>query len=97
MLRTVIASALLTGCMNLTFNQMVEKPGTHDTPLTVVLVGGFGDLALATGAAAGHAAIADAPNESFGDEFAGVILYYALPVLAVDLVVALVRISNYKR
>lgn len=82
--------------MNLTFNKMVKNPGPHDSPLAVVLVGGTGDLLLATGAGLTHAGVQDSPNESFGDEFKGAILYYLIPLMAVDLVVVIARIANYK-
>ncbi len=86
----LIAACTLTGCMNLTFSQMVEDPGPHDSPLAVVALGGIGDLGLAATAAAAHA------ESSEELAFQDVILYYALPLVAVDLLVAIIRIDRYR-
>jgi hypothetical protein len=97
MLRLALVATLATGCMNLTFNQMVKNPGPHDSPLAVVMVGGTGDLLLATAGAGIHSATQDTSTfDAWQEGFKDVFLYYALPIFAVDLVVAFIRIKNYK-
>ncbi len=59
MLRLALVATLATGCMNLTFNKMVKHPGQHDSPFAVVMIGGTGDLLLATAGAGIHSATQD--------------------------------------
>ena len=89
-LSSLVVAVTLAGCMNLTFSQMVDDPGPHDSPLTVVALGGVGDLALAAAGAGLHAA----SDEDLA--FEETIIFYALPLLAIDLFVAIVRIDNYR-
>jgi hypothetical protein len=99
MLRLALVATLATGCMNLAFNSVVNKPqpGAHDSPLSVVMIGGTGDLLISTGAAAAHATTQDISSyDAFTDTFKDVFLFYALPIFAVDLVIVIIRIKNYK-
>ncbi len=86
----VLAALALTGCMNITLSQAIEDPGPHDSPITIIGVGGLGDAAIAMGAAATHASASE--TLAFED----VIVYYALPLFALDLLVTIIRIDKYK-
>jgi len=87
---SLLVAATLAGCMNLTFSQMIQDPGPHDSTITVIALGGLGDLALAATGAGAHASSDDARS------FPELLPFYALPLLAVDLLVAVIRIDKYK-
>jgi type IV pilus biogenesis protein CpaD/CtpE len=80
----------LSGCMNITLSQAIDDPGPHDSPITIIGVGALGDAAVAAGAAATHASASD--TLAFED----VIVYYALPLFALDLLVTIIRIDKYR-
>ncbi len=83
--------------MNWTFNTTVKNPGPHDSPMTIMMLGGFGDILVATGAAATHSATQDtATFDRWQEGFKDVFLYYLAPIVAVDLLVVLIRINNLK-
>ncbi|HUQ02174.1 MAG TPA: hypothetical protein VM261_06730 [Kofleriaceae bacterium] len=84
------AALALAGCMNITLSQAIEDPGPHDSPITIIGVGALGDSAIAAAAAATHASSSD--TLAFED----VIVYYALPLFALDLLVTIIRIDKYK-
>ncbi len=89
-LRSLGLAVTLSGCMNLTFSQMVQDPGPHDSPAAVVALGGLGDLVLAAGGAGVHAA----SDDELG--FQELIIFYALPLIVIDLFVAVIRIDKYR-
>ena len=84
--------------MNLSFNQAVKHPGPHDSPLSIMMLGGAGDVLLAASGAATHSATQDtATFDRWQEGFKDVFLYYFAPIVVVDLVVVLIRINNYKK
>jgi hypothetical protein len=89
-LAALAAAASLAGCMNVALSQAIEDPGPHDSPMSVMFLGALGDGAVAAAGAGLHAASSE--EQAFED----VILYYAAPLLAVDLVVTLIRLKNYR-
>jgi hypothetical protein len=95
MLRSALVLTLATGCMNVTLNEMVKKPSTHDSPATVIALGGFGDILIGSAGAGAHAMTQDTSSFSaWQEEFKDVALFYIVPIVAVDLVVALIRLGN---
>src|SRR5262245_60525985 len=64
---------LAAGCMNVTFEHMVKHPGQDGSPFAVACIGGSGDILLAGGAAAVHAASVES-SSTFPDGFKRVYL-----------------------